>query len=561
MAAGSTSLFPLPGVDVRHSTLRRLARLAVFSGVALAAPNRRGAAQQPPAPPATSSTRATSQGILVDFQDADIRTVITALAEAAGLNVTFGDLPQHRITLRVRQPIPNDSVRKLLRSVAEANGIRVADEAGLLRFEAAPRPAEVQQTGAARQPGAPQLYVYRLRHARSATLAATLQAIFGGGATTGEPAESNMTPLSQRLREQQVPALRLDTIARGRGQMIGGAPLTSARLQSDVQIVPDENTNSLLVRASPGDWEIVQQAIQAVDLRPLQVLIEVLIAEVRRTNELDVSVAATVNQTSKPDRVGSLTGAGDSPSPGQLLLKWLNSHGDVDVNIALSALATRGDVRILSRPVLLAQNNQEARILVGSQRPFVQVFRSLPTDAGVRDQIVQYRDVGTSLTIVPTVNADGYVNLQLSQEVSSATNETQFGAPVISTREAQTFLFVRDGQTTVIGGLIDHETQRTRSGIPFLVSIPVLGALFGTTHNTTSNSELFLFLTPHVVTSDEDLEDLRESIERRLEHLPGELRKGRPFEPGANPQGTQRSDDKSGAAQPDSAARKPAPKP
>ena len=545
---------------MRLPTLRWLASLAVFGGVALAAPSSRAAAQQPPTPPVTSSTRATSQGILVDFQDADIRTVITALAEAAGLNVTFGDLPQHRITLRVRQPIPNDSVRVLLRAVSEANGVHVTEAGGLLRFDAPSRPPEVQQTGVTRQPGSPQLYVYRLRHARSATLAATLQAIFGG-AVTSEPTESNMAPLSQRLREQQVPSLRLDTVSRGRGQMIAGSPLSSGRLQSDVQIVPDENTNSLLVRASPADWEIVQQAIQAVDLRPLQVLIEVLIAEVRRTNELDVSIAATVNQTSKPGRVASIAGSGDSPSPGQLLLKWLDSHGDVDVNVALTALATRGDVRILSRPVLLAQNNQEARILVGSQRPFVQVFRSLPTDAGVRDQIVQYRDVGTSLTIIPTVNADGYVNLQLTQEVSSATNETQFGAPVISTREAQTFLFVRDGQTTVIGGLIDHETQRTRSGIPFLVNIPVLGALFGTTQNTASNSELFLFLTPHVVTSDEDLEDLRHSIERRLEQLPGELRKGRPFEPGAGPQGLQRGDDRSGAARPDSVVRKPEAKP
>ena len=136
--------------------------------------------------------------------------------------------------------------------------------------------------------------------------------------------------------------------------------------------------------------------------------------------------------------------------------------GALDVSVALRALSARGDVRILSRPVLLAQNNQEAHILVGSQRPFVQVFRSLPTDAGVRDQIVQYRDVGTSLTIMPTVNPDGYVNLQLSQEVSSATAETQFGAPVISTREARTYLFVRDGQTTVIGGLIGVEEDQSR---------------------------------------------------------------------------------------------------
>src|SRR5207248_9046586 len=88
--------------------------------------------------------------------------------------------------------------------------------------------------------------------------------------------------------------------------------------------------------------------------------------------------------------------------------------GRINVEIALSALSSRGNVRIISRPVLLAQNNQEARILIGSERPFVQVFRSLPTDAAVRDQVVQYRDVGTQLTLTPTINEDGYVNLQLA---------------------------------------------------------------------------------------------------------------------------------------------------
>jgi len=534
---------------VRTPFTRRLAFAALLVVFAIAPPRALARAQQP------SGARTTAQGILIDFQDADIRNVITALAEAAGLNVTFGDLPQMRVTLRVRQPVPNDSVRILLRAIAEANGVRVTDEAGLLRFEAVQRPAEPQLAGQPRQASAPQLYVYRLHHARAAALAATLQAIFGG-AVAADVGESNMTPLSQRLREQQIPSLRLDTMTRGRGQQVAGLQVSSARLQSDVQIVADDNTNSLLVRASPIDWEVVQQAIQAVDLRPLQVLIEVLIAEVRRSNEVGIGVSATVNQTSKPDRSATLTPSADGPSVGELLLKWLDSHGDVDVKVALSALATRGDVRILSRPVLLAQNNQEARILVGSQRPFVQVFRALPTESGVGDQIVQYRDVGTSLTIVPTINADGYVNLQLTQEVSSATNETQFGAPVISTREAQTFLFVRDGQTTVIGGLIDHQTEWTRSGIPLLVSIPYLGALFGTTHQTTSNSELFLFLTPHVVASNDDVEDLRQSIERQLKLLPPEIRKSPPFDIDAARAAPSGAPAKS-AAPSDSTTRKP----
>jgi general secretion pathway protein D len=127
--------------------------------------------------------------------------------------------------------------------------------------------------------------------------------------------------------------------------------------------------------------------------------------------------------------------------------------------------------------------------------------------------------VGTSLTIIPTINEDGYVNLLLTQEVSSATAETQFGAPVISTREATTQLLAQSGQTVVIGGLVDQQTEESRSGIPILKDIPVLGWLFGTTREAVTNSELFLFLTPYVIDSDEDEELLRQELEANAELL------------------------------------------
>ncbi len=193
--------------------------------------------------------------------------------------------------------------------------------------------------------------------------------------------------------------------------------------------------------------------------------------------------------------------------------------GHVNLDLTLSALSASGKVRIISRPVLLAQNNQEARILVGSERPFVQVFRSLPTDAAVRDQVVQYRDVGTQLTLTPTINEDGYVNLQVSQQVSNATNEVQFGAPVISTREAATHLFVRDGQTVVIGGLVDRQQDRSRSGIPFLKDLPLLGFLFGSTQRSDIQSELFLFVTPHIIAVDADVDRINDGLGRGIELL------------------------------------------
>jgi general secretion pathway protein D len=178
-------------------------------------------------------------------------------------------------------------------------------------------------------------------------------------------------------------------------------------------------------------------------------------------------------------------------------------------------------VRILSRPIVHAQNNQEARILVGSQRPFVQVAQTLPTDQASLQQVVQYRDVGTSLTITPTINDEGYVNLVVTQEVSQATAEVQFDAPVISTREAQTQILARHGQTVVIGGLVDRQNDKTRSGIPLLKDIPILGYLFSSTRETTTNSELFIFLTPYIVATDEDADRVRQWIEDNSHLLRG----------------------------------------
>ena len=473
-------------------------------------------AQQPP------GARATPEGIVIDFQDADIRTVITTLAEVAGLNVIYSDLPQRRVTLRLRDPVPRDSVRGLLRTIAQANGVLVTEQGGLMRFEAA---AAAPAAPAQARAGETQLFVYRLRHANAARLAVTLQSIFGGVSTAGPPSPSR-PPLSQRMRDQGIPPVTLDTTRRPRpGVQETQAPLTAlpAQMQGDVQIVPDETTNSLLVRASAADWAVVQQAVQAIDLRPLQVLIEVLIAEVRRTRDFEVgtSGSATRDRDGKASTRARIGGDTTSAGIGELVLRWMNG-GRVDVDVTLRLLASRGQVRILSRPVLLAQNNQEARILIGSQQPFIQSSLSTPTDVVQRD-IVQYKDVGTSLVILPTVNPDGYVNLQLTQEVSSATNETRFGAPVISTREASTFLFVRDGQTTVVGGLIDRQREQVRTGVPVLVAIPLLGGLFGGTRDNSTVSELFLFLTPHIVRTDDDLDSLRGGVERRLELLEKEL--------------------------------------
>jgi general secretion pathway protein D len=463
----------------------------------------------------TTAVRVTDRGVLVDFQDADLRFVISALAEAGGLNVSYADLPARRVTLRMRQPVARENVGALLKSLAESNGLLVHDEAGVIRVDVsdAPRRSATESQAKSGQTD-PKLFVYRLRHAQAVRLASTLQAIFGSR-QTGANANTAQRPtsLTQQLRDQRVPPVSRDT-ARTPDRAIPVLATLGAQLAGEIQIVPDEATNSLLVRAQPDDWTIVQQAVAALDLRPLQVVIEVLIAEVRQTRDLTLSLSGSASHTRPGDTAPASSASLSGITTGDFITK-LTSGGSINVDVALTALSSHGDVRVLSRPILLAQNNQEAKMLVGSQRPFVQVFRSLPTDGAVRDQVVQYRDVGTSLTILPTINPDDYVSLQVAQEVSTATSELQFGAPVISTRETTTHLFVKDGQTAVLGGLVDRQMDKSRSGIPWLSDIPLIGWLFGTHKTSTTTSELFLFLTPHLVRTDEELDQIRERIEKQ----------------------------------------------
>jgi len=450
------------------------------------------------------------EGITLNFQNLDLAYVVSAMGQAAGINVVSSNMPEVLVTLRTAEPVTRAEVDALIRSLAAAHGVSVTEEPGFLRLQ-----GPLFQEGEFLEPR--QLYIHRLRHANALVLASTLQALFGGTGPRVSPSSQRGETLSQQLR----------AIEQASGQVYQGAQLAggnvtfqvgSSELEGDIQIVPDEITNSLLIRSTLGDWAILEQAILALDLRPLQVVIEVVIAEVRRTGELNVGLGVFASDVDEEGGEGTTGLLPIAPPTDAFTLDVLRT-GDIDVGVTLSALSSTGNVRILSRPLIQAQNNQEARILVGSERPFIQSSYSALATGGVSQEVVQYRSVGTSLTILPTINDEGYVNLLLTQEVSSATAETQFGAPVISTREATTQILAQTGQTVVIGGLVNQQTEESRIGIPILKDIPVLGWLFGTTRESVSNAELFLFLTPYVITSDRDEERLRAELEGNAELL------------------------------------------
>ncbi len=455
----------------------------------------------------TAAVRVVNDSLSVRFVDADIRAVIQALGRYLPKPMLVGNVQPVRVSLETPGPVPRAMVPALLKGLAESHNLEFSEDTAFFRIAPfvpdRPRPPGVDGRRGG-DTAAVRLFVIRLKHATAVDVAGTVNLLFGGGGEFSGRAGLSTGTLSDELRRTRVPPAGAD------GAAVAPAatpPIRQSTLLGPVTIVPDQLTNSLLVRASREDFDVIREAVDQLDIRSLQVLIEVLIIEAR--HDRSFSLGADIFVPQQPvDNSGGTGGATQTGGGlGDLVIRLLDlGHANIDVTIR--AAASRGDVRIVSRPVLLASNNTEARFLVGEQRPFVQVSRSLPTDQPQRDQVIQYRDVATKLTVRPTINQDGYVSLWIQQEVSTATGEVQFDAPVIATREAVTRVLVRDGQTIVLGGLKDQQRQANQGGVPILSSLPLVGGLFGRVNRRSNATELYLFLTPRILRTDADADSV-----------------------------------------------------
>ncbi len=431
----------------------------------------------------------------VVLADTDLRSALRGLGRYLDKPILTGPLPPTEVSFfETPIPVPRDELPELIRGLVESYDLVFEEQDAFFRVTDPTIVSDRDVEGPARVV----LNVIRLSHARAVDVAATVNQLYGGGGSSGARLSTNtLSDELQRTREA--------TMETGGGGFAGA----DAMLAGPVTIVPDELTNALLVRATQVDFEVVEQAVAQLDVRPLQVLIEVLIVEARKDRNFSLGVSALVPP--QPVEGGTVDGEWSGAGLGDLVLRVM-SLGRFDLDAALSAASRRGDISILSRPVLVASNNTEAQLMVGAQQPFVQVSRSLPTDAPQRDQVIQYKDVGTRLSVLPTINADGYVSLLIQQEISAATGETQFEAPVISSREAMTNVLVRDGQTLVIGGLTDVQESEVRSGVPVLSSVPLIGGLFGHTSVRSTETELLLFITPSIVRNDDDVDRITQPL-------------------------------------------------
>ncbi len=460
--------------------------------------------------------------VVIRMADLDIRTALMTLAKFLDKPLLIGStVTGGRVSLETPRAIARRDVPHLAKSIAEGHALTFTFDsaAAVYRAEmpAPPAPVPVAIPTAVNQFSTSvqtQLWVIPLRHARAVNVAATVNALYGKASAFGEIGARPST-LGDQNRRSQLELQRMGQSSSGAASANGDTPQGAGTLSGENAIVPDDGTNSLLMRGTRRDFELVSAAVKALDIRPLQVLIEMVIAEVRRDRSLAYGLDLSAPPTAVPGAPNYTAGAAQTgASLGDFVIRVMR-RGSTNIEAVLRAAASRGDARIISRPVVLAVNNESAELLVGSQRPFIQVQRSLPTDAPSRDQVVQYRDVGTRLAVRPTISTDGYVALQITQEVNAATAETQFDAPVISTRNVQTRIVVRDSQTIVLGGLTDQQRETTQGGTPFLSSIPWIGGLFGRVSRRSTVTEFFLFLTPRIIRDDDDVKRVTDPLEER----------------------------------------------
>ncbi len=316
----------------------------------------------------------------------------------------------------------------------------------------------------------------------------------------------------------------------------GKAPVISR----EVQIVADKATNSLVIMAKKDDFLVLEEVIKKLDVARRMVYIEALFMEVdvSKSFELGVEWQAAETIGSHDGRDIAAFGAstsGTSAFPtvsGTGIVRFatgfsLGVLGDViniggvsfpNIGAVIRAYKTDSDVHILSTPQIMTTDNEEAEILVAKNIPYL--TRQETSEAGFDYSNYEYKDVGVTLNITPQINQQRFVRLKITQEVSQVIKEeSALGLPTTLKRVTKTTVVVKDGNTLVIGGLIDETLSQGRSSVPCLGDIPVLGWLFRSGSSSGGKTNLFIFLTPHIVENPEEAKKVYEEKKEQIDKI------------------------------------------
>jgi len=312
----------------------------------------------------------------------------------------------------------------------------------------------------------------------------------------------------------------------------GGGSLSNV---GKVKIIADEPNNSIIIVATAQDYEVILPVIEQLDMMPLQVLIDATVVQVNLTDKLQYGISwyfnhgrSSIADVNTPPglNAGSVAASAIAATASGGLTALYSSGA---LQALLSSEATRDKINVISSPSLMVLNNQKAKINVGQQVPISTGTTSIPlagsttTPSIAVGSSIQYKDTGVTLEVTPRVNANGMVIMKLKQIVSkvvqvSATggSTTQQQSPTLDKKEIDSSVAVHDGETIVLGGLIDESVDNSKNGIPWLYDLPLIGSLFGGTTKNNTKTELVVLITPRVVKDKQDSRVISNEFKRKL---------------------------------------------
>ena len=367
------------------------------------------------------------------------------------------------------------------------------------------------------------LHVYRVQNRTATELAKVLQSVLrsngGGGQNTQQQSNGEVAPKfdpaeSVAAGKPLEPTSGPETPMTGAGSnasyendaldsppdslgLIGSSESDEGTRQG-ARVVADDANNSLLIFATRDEFERILGVLEEIDSIANQVLLEAVIAEVSLSDDLRFGVRAVIGDAQNNGTFSDLaTGAVSQAFPGFSYFLKAN-----DISFSLNALSSVTDVRVLSSPSLVVLDNKKATLQVGDQVPIV-TQSSQGTIAGNAPVInnVELKDTGVILNVTPRVNDSGRVTLEIEQEVSSVVKTTTSGidSPTIRQRKISTSVVISDGEALALGGLIQENEQTSKTKIPVLGDIPLLGNAFRQKSNSIGRTELIIFIRPRVI--------------------------------------------------------------
>lgn len=298
--------------------------------------------------------------------------------------------------------------------------------------------------------------------------------------------------------------------------------------EGEINIVLDETNNALVLRAFERDYRVILETIKKLDIYPRQVLIEVLLAEITLDDENRFGVEfLKLLDTASHGRFQQTIDIGPSTVSG-IGIKYSIVETAGRFSAAIKAAAKDERLNVVSSPHILASNNKEARIQIGVSQPVLTttITTTATATTNVVEGTIEYKDVGIIITVTPRISDGGLVTMEITIEDSkvetTALGELQ-NIPVFRKKTAKTVLSVFEGQTIVIGGLLEDSKTTKKSGIPLLSRIPLIGWLFGTQEYEKDKKELILMMTPHIITDHTQSRAVTEEFKERLEGIKKQL--------------------------------------